>query len=203
MQTLQHLPLRQCTGAAANSASQTPSHPLLAIASHRRPSCLGLSYLGFAGFQLLLSLLVLHGLCKEGRGKQGVEGWSGKGRFRRRWDSKLRSPESPARPALPRPKWKQSRRSLADSPQPHGKRRHRRRRRHLRLHVNTRRGGRGWNVCPRSRLAGRCVWGPAPAQPSGVNPRQAWDRPPTREDPAVGSTLLAHQWLAGGGRAEG
>lgn len=78
MQTLQHLPLRQCTGAAANSASQTPSHPLLAIASHRRPSCLGLSYLGFAGFQLLLSLLVLHGLCKEGRGKQGLRGGWGK-----------------------------------------------------------------------------------------------------------------------------
>lgn len=67
------------------------------------PAAFG-SYLRFAELQLLLSLLVLHGLCGEVWGKtERGPGAGRKGRFRLRWDHKLRGPGSKAGPGAPRP----------------------------------------------------------------------------------------------------
>lgn len=174
---------------AEASASQDPCQPSPATASQRRPGGLRLSHLGFASLQLLLSLFVLHSFCGEGWGehRQGVG------------DGKARSvptgvgPQAPRRRAQgragrsPLPERNQAARSLADRPQPHGPRRHHRR--HLRLHVNTRRNGRGEHVvcaaAANPAAPGRCAGGPAPPRRGPAPPVAAppAPRPPRRPPP--------------------
>lgn len=74
MQTLQHLVPGSAPGLLRSPLPRpvpTPSQPPPPTAG---PAAFG-SYLRFAELQLLLSLLVLHGLCGEGWGK--TEGGSG------------------------------------------------------------------------------------------------------------------------------
>lgn len=134
-------------------------------------------------------------------------------------------PQAPRRRAQgragrsPLPERNQSARSLADRPQPHGPRRHHRR--HLRLHVNTRRDGRGEHVICAAAASpaapGRCAGGPAPpvaAPPAPRPPRRPPPGPPARgahwRKPGFrGSTLspgrmLLRGWRPGsGGGREG
>lgn len=145
-----HLPPRQSTGAAAISTSQAPTRPFPPTAG----PCGSGGYLCFAGLQLLLSLLVLHGLCGESWGK--TERGSGSRKEKVGSDGRwgLEPGELDGVWLSPRPRVEpKSPRSGADRPRPHQQRRHRRR--HLRLHVNTRRGGTGeegvGHVRPRSR----------------------------------------------------
>lgn len=105
---------------------------------------------------------------REGRGWKGKVGSDGGG-------TASSAAREQARPALRPLGWNQPSRSLASRPRPHEPRRHRR---HLRLHVNTRRaaGGRCQSAQPpRAPRPGRCARGPASPGPwsrRGTTPRR-------------------------------
>lgn len=193
MQPLQPLAPRQRTAAAPSPLARPPAAPSQPPPPTAGPAA-SRRYLRFASLQLLLSFLVLHGLCGEGWGKT-EKGSRQEGKVGSDGSATASSAAPGAGPARrsPRPEWNQSPRSLADRPPPHGQGRHRRR--HLRLHVNTRQGGSGAEG-GRTSVRAAAASGPrragAPAAPP--RPRQPRSRRAAGRDPAGTWLPRAKSW---------